>query len=246
MRSLRALVAGLKEMGEVEIRGQNYTGPYLSMLVATNPELPEEEANNTPRLVSELGRITAAALYEKEVEEARYRAWKADMVHEMTNDLEAAENAGFKCAVDPGTDSRGKDKPKTCPSRSAVEEYLRTLPEYLERKQRVLKAEEAWATVHAAFEAAQARVWAIKAWERTGGTTTRSSRSSQEPVDEGNVYHSGDGDTYADRKRQRHDLQSRAAEGERSPLPPLNGPPPPPPGAPPKTTKRPPPPPSRS
>ena len=63
MSKHRALVAHLMELGPVVIRDKEYTGPYLSMLVATNPDLPEEEANRTPCLISELGRLAAAALY---------------------------------------------------------------------------------------------------------------------------------------------------------------------------------------
>ena len=81
----------------------------------------------------------------------------------ITNVLDAAVEAGFECAVSPGKDAKGKDKPPKTPATSAVEQYLRTLPEYMQHQAEMSSGEEAWATIHAATEAARQRTWALKA-----------------------------------------------------------------------------------
>lgn len=250
MRTLRVIIRGLEEMGPVTLRGQEYGGTYFSTLLATNPELPEDEANRTPRLISELGRLTAAALYEKEQAEARKTAWQASLVHELTNDIDTAENCGFTCASsdpdDREQDAKGSPKPRRCPSKTAAEDYTRTLPEYMTHKERISKATEAWGTLHTALEGALARQWSIKAWEKTGGTATtpRHSHTTQlaETTDDQTDFrHPGHGDASDTRETK----EAVAASGSRTPLPAPPPVPPPPPGTapPPKKKKTPPPPP---
>ena len=132
------------------------------MMVAINPNTPVEEAARTPQLMAELGRLVAAAHRAKNDAEMSYRVWRDTLIHSVTNDLDEAKRAGFDCAVNPGVDSRGKDKPAKCPSANVAEVWMRTQAEYLQHYARINQAEEAWATIHATMEAAQQRTWVIK------------------------------------------------------------------------------------
>ena len=240
IRSLRSLVAGIQALGPVTIRGQENTGAYLSTMVAVNPQHPAE-AGRTTLLISEFGRLTSAALYESERAESLYRAWRDNIIWTMTNDMEAAEEAGFASVCEPGEDAKGNPKPQKLPSNAIVERYIRTLPEYREMKDICLTAQEAWGSAHAAYTASQARQWAIRAFDGSGGTDD-SRRTSQEPVDDpAHHYHGGHGDVVAD-------MEASAKTGERTPLP-ASGPPGPPPSstpAAPPSKAAPPPPPNRS
>ena len=205
-RSFRELVAGLGAMGPVSLRGQEFTGEALSTMVAINPETPGLESARTPRLISEFGRLTAAAFRDKEMVIVRYRRWRAQTIHSLTNP-ETAQNMG---AVPAGS-SKGLSK-------AAAEEFVRTLPGYMEHKQAVHDAEEVWASLHAAFEAAKARQWAVRAFERSGGPEINPNEPSPAPEDPVNVYHRGRDDPRSDLQT----LEAQAASGVRTPIPPIS------------------------
>ena len=160
--SYQQLVEGLAELSAVEIAGKQITGTYLAMIVAMNPELLTQEACKTPQLISELGRFAAVAYREKQRAESDYRAWRDGKIHSLTNNLEAAREAGFACVCSPGVDAKGKEKPAKLPSTTAAEAYMRTLPAYREHQKNVQEREEAWATVYAALDAAKQRTWVVK------------------------------------------------------------------------------------
>lgn len=214
----RAMVAGLAAMGPVKLRGQEYKGEYLSTLVAINPETPAEEAARTSQLIAEIGRLTAAALKDKEMAEVAYRAWRSRTVTELTTDAEICEN------LDLVPEGSGKTLSKT-----AADEAIKQLDEYAEHYEAMKTAEEVHGVMYAAYEAAKARQWAIRAFEASGGTDT-GRRTDNTPHDAGseNHYHGGHGgDATAD-------METRAAQTRRTPIPtPPPGPPPGPPGAPP-------------
>ena len=245
--NFRAQVAGIAALKPVLIRGQEYTGAYLATLVAVNPEHGAAEAARTPQLISELGRLVAAALRDKEIAEARYRAWRDSTIHELTTDLDAARGAGFDCT--PGKYANGKDKPATPPSRAEAETYLHTMPEYVDRRDAQLQAEEAWATVYATYEAAKARQWAIRDFRASGDQAAPPQELSRDvPVtrdtDDGTVVrHMGS----APEERESLDaLEHRYQTSERSPIPPRPATIGPPPGRGQAATgKRPPPPPPK-
>jgi len=161
-RQYKELVSGLAGVPVVTIGGTDYAGSYLAMLVAVNPNQAVEEAAATPQLICELGRILAVAYRAKQRTEVEYRVWRDGIVHHLTNDLTGAIKAGFACSADPGVDAKGKEKPPKLPSVSAVETYVRTLPEYVEHYSAMTEAEESWATLHIAVEAAKQRTWAIR------------------------------------------------------------------------------------
>lgn len=253
--SLRSLVRGLQAMGAVTLRGEEYTGGYLSLMVGMNPELPVEEAHRTSQLISEMGRLAAAAKYEQEIAELRYRVWKDKIIHQMTNDIEAAAEAGFESAAVPGKYANGKDKPPACPARTVVESYIRTLDEYVEFKTAIAKAEETWSTLYTAFEAAKARQWAIRVTEQSGGAATAGSSGGYQPPvasplsdDDPNAGYFAPHESNMDHPNAPNvrveDLERVSDTVERTPLPP----PPPntgPPGLKPKKKTPPPPPPPR-
>lgn len=154
---------------KVTVGDAEYSGSHLAMVIAMNPNLAAVEAARTPQLIFELGRIVALAYREKAEAEASYRAWRDSTVHRLTNDLADAKSAGFACAVDPGTDAKGKPKPPKLPSTTAAEAYMRTLPPYLEHQATIAQREEAWSTLHAALDAAKARTWAVRVIDRENG-----------------------------------------------------------------------------
>jgi hypothetical protein len=171
-RSVRAIVAQLAGLPPLTLGDVTLTGVELALTVAINPELPYAEAMRTPQLIAELGRLTARALRAKEETELTYRIWRDGLVHRLTNDIEAAKAAGFECAVNPGTDAKGNPKEPKTPAASAVEVYLRTLPEYRQLYDAQNAATETWAALHSAFEGAKARQWAIRMKEDSGGNAT--------------------------------------------------------------------------
>jgi len=215
----RTMIAGLAELGPVGLRGTEYTGVGLSQQVAIDPAQPDWEAERTPQLVSELGRLVAAAYRDKEMADAEYRVWREKMVHDLTNNLDVAKAAGFAC-VEEGKDARGKPKPGKPPSREAAEGYMRTTPEYLARYRTKLDAEEAWTTLSYALEAAKSRTWAIRGYERSGSDQ---SRRPEAPPGDGpadlptDVYATRRGDDAADLARREEEV----AAMPRSPLPPM-------------------------
>ena len=190
----RALIAGLAAMGTVTLRGQDYSGPYLSTMLAHNPELPDDEKRRNAQLISEFGRLTAAALFEKQMAEVSYRIWRETQVFELVTDIETAINMGAL------PDGATKFLAKT-----SARDFVRTLPEYKTHMDAVLAAEECWGTLHAAYTAAQARKWEIHAIERSGGTAAREAARADRPFrpieaarrmsDDGTVIrHPGHGD----------------------------------------------------
>ena len=226
----RAMIAGLAAMPSVVLRGQEYSGAYLATLVAIDPEQLEREAAETPRIISELGRLVAAAYYDKEMAEVEYRVWREGVIWKMTNNEKAARKAKFACLINPGMDAKGNEKPTKMPSKSDADSYMRTRPEYKELYRAKLQAEEVWATLHAALEAAKARTWAIKGWERSGGADTRSGtrRIHHDTDDDATSRHPGHSD--ADRPDV-SESETRATTRTRTPIPPprpSGGPPPPP------------------
>lgn len=164
----RDIVNGLADCASVRVGGKAYTGSYLAMIVAMNPNMPTKEASETPQLICELGRLTAIAYRAKQEADTAYRVWRDTTVHRMTNDMKAAEDAGFACVTDPGVDAKGNTKPKKYPSTSAVEAYLRTLPEYTAHYTTIAECEEAWSVLHTALEAAKQRTWVVRTFAETG------------------------------------------------------------------------------
>ena len=167
----KELVTGIADCSAVTVGGKKYAGSYLAMIVALNPNLLTKEAAETPQLISELGRLSAIAYREKQEEEASYRVWRDGTVHRLTNDMEAARKAGFRCITDPGVDAKGKAKEPKMPAVSAVETYMRTLPEYGEHQRKLMQTEEAWATIHSTLEAAKQRTWVISTFAETGAVS---------------------------------------------------------------------------
>lgn len=228
----RAQVAGLAAMGVVTIRGQEFKGEYLSTMVAVNPQTPGTEAARTSQLISEFGRLTAAALKEHQMAQVRYRQWRSQTVTELTTDLEACVNQGLLA-----------DDAKKPLSKTAAEEALKQLPEYEEHYELMTAAEEAHGVLYAAYEAAKSRQYAIRAFEASGATDTRGSTGNYsdpapEPDGDPSVFHGGHGDDATET------LESQAGGGARTPLPAPAGPPGPPPSAAPAAKTAPPPPPA--
>ena len=164
----KELVEGIAASGAVTVGGRPYTGSYLAMIVAMNPNLPTDEAAKTPQLICELGRLTAIAYRAKQGAEVDYRIWRDGQVHTMTNDMEAARKAGFRCVTDPGVDAKGKAKDPKMPSTSAVESWLRTQPEYRKHYEAMAQTEEAWSVLHTTMEAAKQRTWVVRTFAETG------------------------------------------------------------------------------
>ena len=227
----RAMIAGLAAMPPVVLRGQEYSGAYLATLVAIDPEQPEQEAANTPRIISELGRLVAAAYRDKELAEVDYRVWREQTVWKVVNNERAARKAKFACIVNPGLDAKGNEKPTKMPTKGDADSYMRTRPEYRKLYEAKLEAEEVWATLHAALEAAKARTWAIKGWERsTGADTSSHSRRIHHPEadDDTTTRHPGHSE------HERPDVaesEDQAVTMGRTPIPPprkTSTPPPPP------------------
>jgi hypothetical protein len=250
------MVAGLAAMGPVTLREQRYAGEYLAALVSVDPENLAAEAARTPQLISELGRLVAAAMRDKEMREVEYRVWRDTTEHELTNDIEAAANAGFECATKPRKSAKGEAKDPKCPGSGAVDVYIRSLPEYREHYEAKLFAEEAWAALHAAYTAAQSRSQAVRAFGDNGGAAPRRGESidngAAEPdPHDGTVRHSGRGEDTGDAEA-RVTIAPRTALPSVTPSAPPPPPPrvatsapPPPPPASPRASPGPPPPPSR-
>ncbi len=158
----RELLSGVATSPPIVVNGTEYTGSYLAMQVAIRDSIGEEARRTVP-LIAELGRLSAAAHNHFKLCEARYRAWRDGTIYRLTNYVSEAAAAGFECAANPGKDAKGKDKPAKTPATTAVEAYMRTLPEYLTHQQLMADAEEAWATIHTTLEAAKQRTWALKA-----------------------------------------------------------------------------------
>lgn len=158
-------VRGLLTMPPVVVDGEEYTGAYLAQIVSVSG-VPESEAARTPELLLGLSRVVARAKANLDAVQAGYRHWRDTELHRVTNDLHAAIAAGFDCATNPGTDSRGKAKDPKCPATSAAEVWLRTAPEYGQWWNSIREAEEAWAVLHGALEAAQSRIWCLREIQR--------------------------------------------------------------------------------
>ena len=158
----KELIRGLGGVSAVVLRGTEFTGAYLAGLVALSGD-NEADARVTPQLLAELGRLVAAARADLDRAELAYRRWREAVVTRVTNSVDAAREAGFECACNPGNDSKGKPKEPTTPSVSAAESWVRTLPEYEALSLAQIDAAEVWSTLHAAHAAAGERVWAIRA-----------------------------------------------------------------------------------
>ena len=154
-------VKGLSKAGNVELNRQKYGGSYLAGLVDIDEETLVAEAARTPSLIAELGRLKASAFARKEEVSAGYRSWRDSIVFTVTNNLEEAKKAGFASVVSPGQDAKGKDKPPKLPPITQADAYLRTLPEYQDWHKQIREAEETWATIYSAYEAALARRFLI-------------------------------------------------------------------------------------
>ncbi len=239
-RSHRTIVAQLAALPAMTLGTQTITGIELSFIVAINPELPYAEAIKTPQVISELGTMTAKALGAKEDAELEYRIWRDTLIHKLTNSIVDAKAAGFECACDPGVDAKGNAKPPKTPSKEAAEVYLRTLPEYREHYRRQNAATETWAALHASFKGAEARQWAVRMKEDSGGNVTSGPGTEPEAAgpawDPASPYANGYGAVGG---------STTYAVNAHAPSPPFVPPPPPmPPGPPPQpATIAPPPPP---
>ena len=189
----RSLVAMLAIIRSVNVDGTDLTGPYLSGLVALNPHNLDAESITTPPLITEVGRVLAAAKRQKDLVELDYRIWRDGLVHKYTNDVAAAAAAGFESAASPGVDSKNNPKEPKTPSEKAVETWLRTQPEYRVHWEAQAAAEEAYAAVFATYEGAKARVWVARDLGTRGGALTKpgnaqSSDDVPEAVDVPEVY----------------------------------------------------------
>jgi hypothetical protein len=153
---------GLVDMPPVTVGGVEYTGAYLALMVAVNGNQPEAEAERTPELVLGLTRAVAKAQREMENAKVDYRHWRDTQIHTLTNSLSAACAAGFECAVNPGKDSKGKEKAPKCPSASAAETYIRSVEPYKLHWEIQNHKEEAWAVMHGALEASRLRIWCLR------------------------------------------------------------------------------------
>jgi hypothetical protein len=211
----RSIIAELADAPPVKVGGREYSGAYLSTLVAVNIEDAASESARTPQLISELGRLTSIARRDKELLEANYRRWRAGYVHELTTDLDAATNAGLV-----STYASGKSK---LPSKDTVETYTRTLPEYMEFKTAIADAGDAFETLYAALDAARARERVIWGEYRSGGSA---------PSRRVHAYDS-DGNTYDEDQVPLAELEEAVTQAPRTPIPVVTGPPPPPPSFPP-------------
>ena len=157
----RAALAGFAKMDTpIEVRGQKITGAALATMLAVDPELAGVQAWRTPQIISEIGRILAAATYEKDIAELRYRVWRDGEIHKIITDLDYAIKIG---AV-------GDDAKKTL-ARDNAETFTRTLDEYTEHYEKVIAATEAVNAIAAAYEAAKARIEAERSFVRTQGSS---------------------------------------------------------------------------
>ena len=208
----RAIIAGLQKLGSVTVRGQVYSGAYFAVQLAINWELAGHEAERTPKLIFELGRIVAAARRDKDKLEANYRIWREKLVWEFAIGPAApanAEKAGFQSMVNPGVDAKGKEKPAKTPSKADVESYMRTLPTYLEFQEAIQVAEEAWQVCYSAYEGAKARQWVIKGWD-----------PSTMGVDRAREYNDPEDNPAAEPTDWNDDLEASVANLPREPLAP--------------------------
>ena len=183
-RQYKELVSGLSAIPSVRVDDNEFSGSYLAMLVATNPNQAMEEAARTPQLLAELGRIVARAHAVKNKAEADYRIWRDGMIHRVTNHLDFAIEHEFDCAANPGVDSRGKDKAAKCPGVGAAEIWVRTLAPYFDHYDSIIQAEEAWATLHAALDAARQRTWVIRNFDDNQDAPDVSARRRIEHVED--------------------------------------------------------------
>ena len=198
----RLQVAALAAMPPVTVADTELSGAYLATLVAIDPAFPVDESARTPQLIAELGRFTAIAKRALDDTELAYRIWRENMALDLTTDAEVAENAGL-------TDGR---KPA---SRTVADAYVKTLPEYAEHYRLQHDAQEAWGTVHAAYEAAQSRSRVIFDFQRSGGGPPTERQLPGGDVDESTVRHPGWVDPPADPV----DVEEVAASGSRTPIP---------------------------
>lgn len=213
----RAMVAGVAAMPPVVLRGVDYTGAYLSTMLAINPEHPAAESGRTSQLIAEFGRLVAAALRDKEMAEARYRVWRDTQIMRITTESGFAKEQGLAKVA----------------SQATAENWLHTVPDYLMHQEAIAQATEVWGTLHAAFTAAQARAKAVFAFDRQGGSDQRHREAAATPrSDDGggpaNVYTGGS----SPEESEDIGAQERGLEMARTPVPPIVGPPPPPPGKP--------------
>lgn len=176
-------VRGLLTMPAVVVDGEEYTGAYLALIVRVSG-VPEAEAARTPELLLGLSRVVARAKTALDTAQTDYRRWRDYTVHKVTNDLDFASAAGFDCAINPGVDSRGKAKAAKTPAATAAEAWLRTLPDYADHWSRQRTAEEAWAVLHGALDAAQSRIWCLREIQRDtfgGGPSYTTADDSHRP-----------------------------------------------------------------
>ncbi len=169
-RAFSLQLKGISTLGTFELRGTEYTGVELAMQLAINPNLPIQESARTPQLILEIGCLVAAAAAEAELLDMSYRHWRAQQVLAFTTD------AGFALAH--------AASPKVL-SKSAAEEATRALPGYVERYRAKIRAAEAHAVFHAAYEAAKSRQRALYDYEnrsRGGWTGTPDEHGSTAPT----------------------------------------------------------------
>jgi len=159
---LREHMQGIEQIDAIVVGGVEYTGTYLAMVVRMNPNIVGPESAETPQIIAEVGRIVARAKRELDAAQVAYRVWRDGTVYRLTNDIEEAIHARFACASEPGVDSKGKPKPPKLPAVTAAEVYMRGLTEYAVHQATISDREEAWSTMHAVYEAAQARTWAAR------------------------------------------------------------------------------------
>ena len=216
-------------MGEFELRGQKISGSYLAMLVAINPNLPVQESARTPQLIAELGALVAAASYEMEMAEVRYRQWRDSAILDLTRNLDFVKEE-----IDPDA-----KKPLT---KTSADSAVRTLSDYPKFWDEKTRAAEVHAMLHAAYEAARARARAIYSYENfRGGGVTRT------PDYDNNGESSHEYDAGTEETMTRAEvvaMEEAISQGDRSPIPSGSGSDEPPKKA--KAPPPPPPPPSRS
>lgn len=230
--NFRVIVDALPKMKPIMVRGEAYSGPQLAWWIAVNPEQPLHEANRTPQLVFELGRLCAAALADYEVAEARHVAMKEGLMYKLATDLDAAKEYGML-----------DDEATKLPAKGVVDSFVHSLPEYVKSKENMAALAESHRVLMYAIDAAKLRREAIIITERSGGSPpSRHMENPHTPApvptggsvgDDGTTsYHAGYGDVVENGRQPRMSMTDQeawagATNQARTPIPSVVAGPPP-------------------
>ena len=130
-----AQVKGFTSLPDIVVRGETYTGAYLSQLVVIDPNNLQGEAQRTPQLIFETGRLASVAKADAELAELKYRQFRECAVLER---------------IDDGM------------SKTTAESDVRSTSDYRDFSEAVIAAQEAYSMLYALHEAAKSRLAAIK------------------------------------------------------------------------------------